>query len=283
MENEEIFRAFTRPLNPLPTGARPRGSARLPLRAALFDIYGTLFISASGDIGSAGDNPRVSAPLEDLLGRHRIFLPLPELLAAYREAVAAQHRERQAQGIRFPEVDILGIWSDLLPQIPPDALRGFALAFELITNPVYPMPDLAALLRAARGAGLKMGLISNAQFYTPLLFEWFLGAEPGDLGFLPELTVLSYRLGEAKPSLRLFEQAARALGKHGVQPSATLYVGNDLLNDVYPARQVGFQTVLFAGDERSLRLREGDPRCDGLHPDMVVTNLNQIIRLMINK
>ena len=47
-----------------------------------------------------------------------------------------------------------------------------------------------------------------------------------------------------------------ALGKNGVAPGEVLYVGNDMLNDVYAAGQVGFRTALFAGDQRSLRMRQ---------------------------
>ena len=41
-----------------------------------------------------------------------------------------------------------------------------------------------------------------------------------------------------------------------------------------------FKTALFAGDLRSLRLRTENPRCRGLKPDLVVTDLRQLIRLI---
>jgi len=34
--------------------------------------------------------------------------------------------------------------------------------------------------------------------------------------------------------------------------SKTLYVGNDMLNDIWTATEAGCRTVLFAGDQRSL-------------------------------
>ena len=66
----------------------------------------------------------------------------------------------------------------------------------------------------------------------------------------------------------------------GIQPVSVLYLGNDMLNDIYPARTVGFQTALFAGDRRSLRLRKDDPRCAALSPDLVVTDLGQLPQLI---
>jgi putative hydrolase of the HAD superfamily len=62
----------------------------------------------------------------------------------------------------------------------------------------------------------------------------------------------------------------------GVEPSAVLYVGNDMLKDIHPARSVGFRTALFAGDRRSLRLRQEDSRCRKLSPDLIVTDLGQL-------
>ena len=121
-----------------------------------------------------------------------------------------------------------------------------------------------------------MGIISNAQFYTLYLFDWFLNGEPKDLGFVAELIFLSYRLKHAKPSAKLFEMAVEKLRHMGIPNSSVLYVGNDMLNDILPADKVGFRTALFAGDARSLRMREDDSRIAGLSPDVIITDLSQV-------
>jgi putative hydrolase of the HAD superfamily len=79
-----------------------------------------------------------------------------------------------------------------------------------------------------------------------------------------------------------FKKAAAALSAMGLKPAASLYVGNDMLNDIYPAKQLGFQTALFAGDTRSLRLRPDDPRCANLSADLVLTELSQLIEHISN-
>jgi len=48
-------------------------------------------------------------------------------------------------------------------------------------------------------------------------------------------------------------------------------------NDMGPAARLGFRTALFAGDARSLRRREGDPWCAGIVPDLVVTDLVDLL------
>ena len=122
-----------------------------------------------------------------------------------------------------------------------------------------------------------MGIISNAQFYTAYLFKWFLGSDLNDLGFDPELVYYSYQYEIAKPSPILFQLAAQKLKERGITPPCVLYIGNDMLNDIYPAKAIGFQTALFAGDRRSLRLRADDPRCKHLRADLVITDLDQLI------
>jgi len=109
------------------------------------------------------------------------------------------------------------------------------------------------------------------------MFSLFLGADIEELGFCSDLIFLSYRFGFAKPSLFLFNKAVEKLKRRKIKHSSVLFVGNDMLNDIYPAKQVGFNTALFAGDSRSLRLRSDDPRCDTLSADIVIDDLKQIL------
>jgi putative hydrolase of the HAD superfamily len=53
-----------------------------------------------------------------------------------------------------------------------------------------------------------------------------------------------------------------------------------MLNDVYCANKAGCQTILFAGDKRSLRMRENDERCLAIKPDAVITSLAQLSEII---
>ena len=125
-----------------------------------------------------------------------------------------------------------------------------------------------------------MGIISNAQFFTSYLFSWFLDSNPEDLGFKSDLIFYSYKSGHAKPSPFMFEAAAKILKDMDISTHSTLYIGNDMLNDIFPAKKVGFKTALFAGDDRSLRLRENHPKCQNLSADIIITDLVQILDLV---
>jgi putative hydrolase of the HAD superfamily len=155
-------------------------------------------------------------------------------------------------------------------------LERLAVEYEARANPVWPMPGLEECLRALSERGLLLGVVSNGQFYTRELFAALLGRPAEFWGFDPDLQYYSYEHGRAKPGVDLYRRAAAALAGRGVEAAGVLSVGNDLLNDVRPSALVGFRTALFAGDQRSLRLREGDPRLQGIAPDMVLTALAEL-------
>jgi putative hydrolase of the HAD superfamily len=172
---------------------------------------------------------------------------------------------------------IENVWENVLAFDDLRSLRKFSVEFEMIMNPVWPMPGLEKMLAHCRSRGIALGIISNAQFFTPYLFEWLLEATPAQLGFDDELTWYSYRHGCAKPSPALFQMARKTLSDRGIAQQHVAYIGNDMRNDIRPAQQAGFQTILFAGDSRSLRLREDDATCSALTPDMVINSLTQLV------
>jgi putative hydrolase of the HAD superfamily len=284
----ELIRRYCAPASPLPVrkslpaAARPSGAG---IRAYLFDVYGTLFTSASGDIGVlacvGGERPEASLrrAAEDIRIRELLapFGPgaaLPDLVRRFRAAVMEEH-ERLRGKTAWPEIDVRQIWAKIL-RVPEEAAQEFSLRFELAVNPVYPMPGLADMLQKLRAAGFPLGLVSNAQFFTPLLFTAFLDRPPEELGFFPRLCVYSFLEGEAKPSPRLFRKAAEGLAALDIRPEEALYAGNDMRNDIWAAKQAGLRAALFAGDDRSLRLREDDPHCAGLKPDLVLKSMTDL-------
>jgi putative hydrolase of the HAD superfamily len=252
----EYIRSASRPMEPIPPGLEPRHDPLPGLRCVLFDVYGTLFISGTGDVGTVAETDDVATDLK--------------------AAIQQQHAEARARGVAYPEVDILDVWKSVLSHEPED-VRLHAIAHECRVNPVWPMPGALDLIRVLRQRGLRLGIVSNAQFYTPLLFEAFFGQTTVDLGFEEALTVWSYRLGEGKPSRRLFDAVLGPLREDGIKPDEVLYVGNDMRNDVWTASRCGCRTALFAGDRRSLRLREDDPRCARVRPDRVWTSLSSTV------
>lgn len=281
--------ALSRHLVPQPTDETPRPLASGDgIRAILFDIYGTLFISASGDIGSAAAQNTAQAA-EQAFAEAGVCTSSPpvdgaRIVQCYENTIRQLQQERQTQPpqTKHPEIDIRSVWKRVLDELnlgaPNETVERLAIEYECRVNPTWPMPNALETLRKLQTKSLSVGIVSNSQFYTPLLFPALLRTTPADLGVDDDLSAWSYRLLEAKPSPRLFGQALEGLRrKHDIAPSETLYVGNDMLNDVWAANQAGCRTALFAGDRRSLRRRESVPECAALRPDAILTNLDQLI------
>ncbi len=212
----DMIRTYSYPLVPVPVSEEvlepfrsrvPRlNGSFLQYPVILFDIYGTLFQSGSGDIG-------VFEQYRE--GRCALF-PRGELsLLQERFASAVRDRhKKQGKTVEVPEVRVEEIWAEL-QNLDLEAAREFALRFELSVNPVYPMPGAKELFGLLQKRGIILGLVSNAQFFTPCYFEAFFSVSLEEMGFREDLCVFSFQAGEAKPSLQLFRFAAEVLLKYG--------------------------------------------------------------------
>lgn len=235
------------PLEPIPTGLKPVLSLLQGIRCLAFDIYGTLLISERQCPQSA---------MEALVVAHG--LPKPKF--SLEDLIAHHHARAQSEGIKYPEVEIRDIWRELYPDHNSERL---ALHYELLSHHVWPMPGLQL------PSDLEIAVVSNAQFYTPLILE---ALRP--LPISPDLAVYSYQHLQAKPGLFLFEKLKKALSRRNILPSEVLYLGNDHKKDLLPAKKTGFRTALFAGDARSLAFSSG-----ASPPDAVITHLSQLSSL----
>lgn len=204
----------------------------------------------------------------------------------FHSIIRQEHSRQIERGIQYPEVEIRKVWKELLAALKNEGLYGgaitaesierIAVEYECLANPVWPMPGLKDILEKL-AERLHLGIVSNAQFYTPLLFPALLGETHTELGFKEDLCFWSYRRLQAKPAAALFIALKDSLEKsYNILPAETLYVGNDLLNDILPAAELGFKTALFAGDRRSLNFREDDPRTANTKADIIITSLAQL-------
>ncbi len=297
MHNSEHLKNLARktltPLAPIPTETGSRLTPALSnISVVLFDIYGTLLVSGTGDIGVASSQ---LAPfgLEDLLESSG-FTPsfretgdrIPELLERF---IKLEHKQSIDAGIDFPEVEIRDIWKNVLEKLWNDGLlldspdgknvEELAIRYEMLVNPVWMMPGFPDIVVSLSNSGYRLGIVSNAQFYTPLIISALVEKDLEDLGFSPQLCAWSYEIRQAKPSPAVFRGPLEKLRNNGIAAEEVLYVGNDLLNDVACASQSGCRTALFAGDRRSLRLRESDSRAN-VQPDIIITELAQLHEIL---
>lgn len=260
------------------------------IRAVVFDVYGTLISSGVGDISLASEQDR-DIQLKATFRENGITVSAQaegiRFDSLLHTGIKAAQDSRRKQGIEYPEVEIREIWKDFIESLQASAFIDPADTIELETliidyesriNPTQAMPGLSKTLSTLVDRGFVMSIISNAQFYTPFLFESFLQKEPWPLGFCKQCSVWSYQEREGKPSTRLYEIAAeRIMTHHGMEAGEILYIGNDMRNDIWPAQHIGFKTALFAGDKLSLRRRQSDPNCKNVIPELEITDLRQIL------
>ena len=284
-----------KPLKTIPTAAKTQLKSH-PIKALIFDIYGTLMISASGDIDQADYNPSmirkafVSSGIELINDSNETI----DLIHSTFNTTIKKHKE-EAKSIErpYPEVDILEVWQETLTyfekksviKCPEEVdLKLLTFVFELQTNKVWPMPNMEKVIKILGEKEIQLGIISNAQFYTPVIMNYFLHQECKDgriiAPFQNEITVYSFEELRLKPDVKLFNIILKELEKKGITAAETAFVGNDMLKDMWAASQSGVKTIFFAGDQRAYRLHENDERCKSLIPDFTITNLSQLLEII---
>lgn len=294
MERTELHERFinlSEPLEPIDTNTLPRLQGLQEIRVIAYDFYGTLFISGVGDIGI--DDGNVNAELlSETLENSGIEITDKnagsEGFNIYNKVVDSQIQNLKVDGIEYPEPDIREVWKEVLDEMEIENLIRLpenstlqdivSVEFEARMNPVWPMNDAVDTLKHFKEKGFTQGIISNSQFYTPIVLEALTDHSLSDLGLEEKLLHWSFEENLKKPGLQFYQDfidKLEAFDKN-LSPSNVLYVGNDMLKDVYPAHHFGMRTALFAGDKRSLKWRKDDPRCKDVAPDLVITSLSQL-------
>lgn len=219
---------------------KPDSAPAFRHRAVIFDIYGTLLIAPAGGVKP---DPAADPLLRSIL--ERFGHKPPESPST--ELHAAVLRHHATAGVPHPEIDLRVLWREILDLEPETDTAPLVRAIEAAWHPTRFMPGAEAMIRHLAASGLSLGLLSNAQCNT-------LSSLGGiaDL-FAPELTILSYQHGRAKPSPELFATLADRLAGRGIHPGEALFIGNDPVQDIAPAAAHGFKTALFIGHPDSIR------------------------------
>jgi putative hydrolase of the HAD superfamily len=287
-------------LKPIPTLLKPFIRKDSGIKAFVFDIYGTLLISASGDIDESvlsTDNLRQAFNASDIKfaenGEASGEL-LQQILSEFRQSIKEFHDQKRTEERPYPEIDISNIWENIIKSHEdlnqliiedPLCIKCFVFVFEVLSNRIYPMPGMKELLNRLASLNYPLGIISNAQFYTPVILNFFLHDSVSEneevAPFDPDLTIFSYKHMRSKPDLYLFQLLKdNCQKKYGLFADEILFIGNDMFRDVYPAFLAGFKTALFAGDTKSLRLRQDKPELKKIVPDFIITDLMQLLTIL---
>ena len=215
-----------------------------PLRAVLFDVDFTL-CRPGPELGPGG---------YEALGREYGLELDPERYEHARLAAIEDLRQHpeldhdEAIWVRFTEDIVRGMGggaSEAVGEIALQIVRRWeqAAQFELYD-------DVLPVLRALRGAGLRLGLISNT--------SRDLGAFVRHFSLDVDAWLASGSYGKVKPSPLIFRAALELVG---CEPEAALMVGDSPRDDVAGARAVGMHALLL---DRAGRFPEEPERIESL-------------------
>jgi putative hydrolase of the HAD superfamily len=256
------------------------------IRVVIFDIYGTLFNYWKTEFAQGDSKERT---LLETFGKTISYFGMEAYLLEmdpgaraektlwdlYHGLILLKQQMLLEKDIAYPEVKIEDVWKAILLMlkrrgyIPPEKIGdddtaarciAYYYNFNVFQRTLYP--GVTDALCALKAANIKLGILSNAQFYTPIDITLLLRDQSDgrieDMGelFDHDLVFYSYEYNAAKPSQFLFRKLFDALYECHVLPSQTLMVGNDLAADIKPAKEAGMKTALFVGDERCTFLHD---------------------------
>ncbi|MDR3011769.1 MAG: HAD family hydrolase [Chitinispirillales bacterium] len=284
------------------------------MRAVVFDVYGTLV-----NYWRPGfeDRPcredlllqafsEISAMFEmdgTLTKMNPADPPARTLNDFYNGLIALNHQKSVGEGIEFPEVRLDEVWSvivmmlkrngyDAEARFPGGAAasastmaaefaRYLAYTYNFLSMGRTLYPEVASALKKMKGGNITLGILSDAQLYTPIDLTLLLREQSGGTiddyneMFDADLTFFSYQYGYVKPSDILFRKLFDALYEYHITPAQTVFVGNDLATDIKPAAALGMRTALFCGDGVMVFGDAGD-----VVPDIVFEDWDELPELI---
>ena len=279
------------------------------IKAVLWDVYGTLCSLDYGDLEKTLEWHEILQPtaqttieefhLGDVLRKcYPEEEPDAKLVELFLEQIDHSHQVSREMGIEHPEVMIEKIWQQILEPLrrggyvpscsESESHTAYRIAyfFDACLQKMTLFEGMAQCLFTFKEAGLVQGIISNAQFYTPIrlrrLIRLALDKTDFELDdvFTESLVLFSHELGFSKPNPGGFQRAIETLSEQDITPKEILYIGNDMLNDVTAAQDAGLHTILLAANDSQVILRKDEPRCQNVKPDAVVNCASQIVDLI---
>lgn len=232
--------------------------------AIIFDLYNTLL---ENDTDEEREDTYLFLSL--WLSYHGVRIKSAELRRLYLDLC---HKHISRSGEPYPDIEIGEVFSAIIAanrDLPPTSamVSEMALLFRMLTtNHLSPFPGVIAMLGALKGR-VKLGIASNAQrlFTIPELTRF------GMADFFDAI-VFSSDVGACKPHRRVFETVLEALS---VRAEEAVYVGDNLLADIYGARNSGMRAVWINRGKQEYDHREFKPDAEAgdtssLH-EMLVT------------
>ncbi len=283
-----------------PPKAKPH-LAPLPVKAVLWNVYGTLLAIPTGELRyEAAIDFVTEAALDKTIKEFKMWNSMsrkPGAPSAYmKELFKKAYDLLKLTG--GGEVAAEKVWEDIVNKLIKndytfdastygpigEYVRKIAYFYHASIQGTGCYPGAADALRLVADSGRRQGVLADGQCFTPpQLLRGLRAQDPAfDLAlFLPaDLRVLSVEHRVRKPSAELFGAAVTALAKRGVTAGEILHVGSSIARDIVPAKKAGMRTALFAGDKASLVATPDQLKDAATRPDVLLTELPQIAEVL---
>lgn len=304
--HEKEAQKYERTLTPL---SFPSKSEKITdVRAVICDVYGTLInYWKPGFRDSESRTNSLLQSFKEMVDRFGMAEALqaanpdesPEktLSDFYHGLIALQHEKMAQKGVLYPEVKIEDVWSIIIlllkkrgykpeqhcPGENADFPRYLAFTYNFLSLGRQLYDGVVQSLTSLKQNNIMLGILSNAQFYTPLDLTLLIREQScgkyDDFNelFDADLTFFSYEYGAAKPNQILFRRLFDALYEYQILPSQTVLVGNDLLLDIQPAIEAGMKTAFFTGDRDGAFVHD---LADKVIPDISFQSWDQLPQML---
>jgi putative hydrolase of the HAD superfamily len=217
---------------------------RPALRGILFDLDDTL-------ADSSGTETLVWDGVADVIAEYVPDVDREALRQRYMDVLEGHYAELAAGRIDFVTfrrrrlADALSPWGEVSDEL----LQRYMTAKERIADEMQPFPEAIAVVRALRGLGIRVGVLTNG----PSTFQRR-KLEVSGIGPELDAIAISEELGFAKPEPEAF---AKALALLGTRAEETAMVGDSLENDVLGGIGAGLAAVVWMPGPRAGELPPG--------------------------
>jgi len=285
------------------TNIRPKFKKIPGIKVLLCDIYGTIITSTSGSIGDLEKSTKVLKSFKKTIQEFKFGYYLKKinpkknseqlLKELFLKDIKSIHIKKKSKGAKSPEVRIELIWKSIINRL---IKKGYVydkkhfgnlLNFSYKVSYFYDVTveknilydNVLNSLLKLKIHGIKLGIISNAQFYTPINLEILFREKSKNKKGLYELfdknlCIFSYKVGESKPGVKMFDKIMDRF--KNIKSNQILYIGNDAIKDIKLAKKFNFKTVLFAGDKSSIKVNKQ------VRPDAIISDWKQLPSLIQN-
>jgi putative hydrolase of the HAD superfamily len=272
----------TKPEVVTPESYPSRDQKLFEVQAVIFDIYGTLINYWDDDFSGEAKEGKLKVVFRQLSEHFGFTATLDKidptkpaeqtLFDFYHGLITIKHEESLKSGKTFPEVVIEEVWELIVSMLTRngydpikyqvgsrrDFTKSIAYYYNFFALKRGFFEGVVPALKALKDQNIKLGIISNAQFYTPIDLTLFIrdNSSDGELIdyldlFDSDLCFFSYEYGVAKPNPMLYRKLFDALYESEILPANTVFVGNDLSLDIKSAEEVGLKTGFFTGHSGS--------------------------------